>query len=42
MRNKNIVQDLADKKIGSGKRIKIIIAVVAVILISVGVFEGYR
>lgn len=42
MRNKNVVQDLADKKIGSGKRIKIIIAVVAVILISVGVFEGYR
>lgn len=42
MRNKNVVQDLADKKVGTGKRAKIIIAIVAVILISVGAFGGYR
>ena len=42
MRSKNVVQDLADKKLGSGKRIKIIIAIIVVILIGGGAFIGYR
>lgn len=42
MRNKNVVQNLADKKVGTGKRAKIIIAIIALIFICVGAFGGYR
>lgn len=42
MRNKNVVQNLADKKVGTGKRAKIIIAIIALIFICMGAFGGYR
>ena len=42
MRNKNVVQNLADKKVGTGKRAKIIIAIIALIFICVGAVGGYR
>ena len=42
MRNKNVVQNLADKKVSTGNRAKIIIAIIALIFICVSAFVGYR
>ena len=42
MRSNNVVQELADKKTGVSKRVKIIIAIAAIIVIGACAFGGYR
>jgi len=42
LRSNNVVQELADKKTGVSKRVKIIIAIAAIIVIGTCAFGGYR